>query len=253
MKGSFDLHGRVALVSGASRGIGRAIALALADAGAEVALAARSVEALGTVAQEVEATGCRAIVIPTDVTRLDQVRAMVDQTVERLGHLDILVNAAGVGARQPTVDLTEADFDRVYAANIKQVTFACAAAGRHFLAQRSGKIINLASLTTTLGLPGRALYGSTKGAVAQLTRALAVEWAPAGVCVNALAPGWIDTELARPVLQQPEFRRWVIDRTPMGRVGEPADLGGAAVFLASSAADFITGQILYVDGGFISA
>jgi 2-deoxy-D-gluconate 3-dehydrogenase len=253
MKGSFDLHGRVALVSGASRGIGRAIALALADAGAEMALAARSVEALGTVAQEVEATGCRAIVIPTDVTRLDQVRAMVDQTVERLGHLDILVNAAGVGARQPTVDLTEADFDRVYAANIKQVTFACAAAGRHFLAQRSGKIINLASLTTTLGLPGRALYGSTKGAVAQLTRALAVEWAPAGVCVNALAPGWIDTELARPVLQQPEFRRWVIDRTPMGRVGEPADLGGAAVFLASSAADFITGQILYVDGGFISA
>lgn len=253
MRGSFDLGGKVALISGASRGIGRAIALALAEAGADVALAARSVEALENVADEARAFERRAVVIPTDVAQVDQVRAMVARTVETLGRIDVLVNAAGVGARKPTIDLTEADFDYVYDANIKAVTFACAAAGRYFVEQRSGKIINIASLTTTIGLPGRALYGPTKGAVGQLTRALAVEWGPYGVCVNAIAPGWIDTQLARPVLVDPKFRADIVKRTPLGRVGEPEDLGGAAVFLASSASDFVTGQILYVDGGFISA
>lgn len=253
MKGSFDLSGKVALISGASRGIGRAIALALAEAGADVALAARSVDALDGVAAQVRSFGRRAAVLPTDVQQLEQVRGMVDGTVEALGRIDILVNAAGVGARKPTLDLTEDDFDDVYGANIKSVTFACVAAGRYFLQQGSGKIINLASLTTTLGLPGRALYGSTKGAVGQLTRSLAVEWGPHGVCVNAIAPGWIDTQLSGPVLRDPEFRAGIIRRTPLGRIGTPEDLGGAAVFLASSASDFVTGQILYVDGGFISA
>lgn len=253
MKGSFDLTGKVALISGASRGIGQAIALALAEAGADVALAARSVGALEAVAVEAAAFGRRSVVIPTDVHKLAQVRGMVERTVESLGRIDILVNAAGVGARKPTVDLTEADFDHVYTANIKAVTFACAAAGKYFLEQRSGKVINIASLTTTLGLPGRSLYGPTKGAVGQLTRALAVEWGASGVCVNAIAPGWIDTVLARPVLQDPEFRADLVKRTPLGRIGNPDDLGGAAVFLASSASDFVTGQILYVDGGFISA
>lgn len=253
MRGSFDLSGKVALITGASRGIGRAIALALAEAGADVALASRSIEALDRVAGEARAFGRRATVIPTDVTSVEQIRAMVDRTVETLGRIDVLVNAAGVGARKPTVDLTEAEFDQVYDANIKSVTFACAAAGRHFLEQRSGKIINIASLTTTIGLPGRSLYGPTKGAVGQLTRALAVEWGPYGVCVNAIAPGWIDTQLSGPVLRNPEFRAEVVKRTPLGRVGEPEDLGGAAVFLASSASDFVTGQILYVDGGFIAA
>jgi NAD(P)-dependent dehydrogenase (short-subunit alcohol dehydrogenase family) len=253
VRGSFDLGGKAALISGASRGIGRAIALALAEASADVALAARSVEALEHVADEARAFGRRAVVIPTDVSQVEQVRAMVERTVETLGRIDILVNAAGVGARKPTVDLTEADFDQVYDANIKSVTFACAAAGRYFVEQRAGKIINIASLTTTIGLPGRSLYGPTKGAVGQLTRALAVEWGPYGVCVNAIAPGWIDTQLARPVLVDPKFRADIVKRTPLGRVGEPEDLGGAAVFLASSASDFVTGQILYVDGGFISA
>lgn len=253
MRGAFDLSGRVALISGASRGIGRGIALALGAAGADVALAARSVEALEAVAAEAHALGRRTAVVPTDVANLDQVRQMVGRTVEALGRIDILVNAAGVAQRSPTTDLSEADFDRVYDANIKAVTFACAAAGRHFIAQGSGKVINIASLTTTIGLPGRALYGSTKGAVAQLTRSLAVEWGPHGICVNAIAPGWIDTALARPVLQDPAFRARILERTPLGRVGQPEDLGGAAVFLASAASDFITGQILYVDGGFISA
>lgn len=253
MKGSFDLSGKVALISGASRGIGRAIALALAEAGADVALAARSREALAAVAESAQQLGRRTAVIPADVHKLDEVRGMVTRTVDTLGRIDVLVNAAGVGARKPTIELTEEDFDHVYSANIKSVTFACATAGRYFLEQRSGKIINIASLTTTLGLPGRSLYGPTKGAVGQLTRALAVEWAPYGVCVNAIAPGWIDTQLARPVLEDPAFREWILRRTPMGRLGQPDDLGGAAVFLASSASDFMTGQILYVDGGYIVA
>ncbi|MCC6493890.1 MAG: glucose 1-dehydrogenase [Pirellulales bacterium] len=253
MRGTFDLSGKIALISGASRGIGQAIALALAEAGADVALAARSTDALEAVAAEARAHGCRVAILPTDVTDLDQVRGMVDRTVEHLGRIDILVNAAGVAQRSPTIDLTEADFDRVYAANIKAVTFACAAAGKRFIAQGSGKVINIASLTAALGLPGRALYGSTKGAVAQLTRSLAVEWGPHGICVNAIAPGWIDTALARPVLRDPAFRAQIIARTPIGRVGEPDDLGGTAVFLASSASDFVTGQVLFVDGGYISA
>lgn len=252
MRGNFDLTGKVALISGASRGIGRAIALALAESGADVALAARSVGALEAVAVEAEAFGRRALVIPTDVTEVAQVEAMVERAVAGLGRLDILVNAAGVASRKPTVELTEADYARVFDANIKSVIFACAAAGKHFLAQGSGKVINIGSLTTQLGLPGRALYGSTKGAVGQLTRSLAVEWGPRGVCVNAIAPGWIDTDLSRAVLQNPEFRAGVVARTPVGRVGEPEDLGGAAVFLASSASDFVTGQVLYVDGGYIA-
>jgi len=253
MRGNFDLTGQVALITGASRGIGRAIALALAEAGADVALAARSVEALAAVASEAEKVGRRALVLPTDVTDVAQIQAMVDRTVADLGRIDILVNAAGVASRKPTVELTEADYDRVYNANIKSVTFACAAAGKYFLAQGSGKVINIGSLTTQLGLPGRALYGSTKGAVGQLTRSLAVEWGARGIRVNAIAPGWIDTDLSRAVLQLPDFRAAVVARTPLGRVGDPEDLGGAAVFLASSASDFITGQVLFVDGGYISA
>jgi NAD(P)-dependent dehydrogenase (short-subunit alcohol dehydrogenase family) len=249
----FDLRGRVALVSGASRGIGRAIALALAGAGADVALAARSVSALEAAAAEARALGRRALVIPTNVEDIAAVRAMVTRTVEELGRIDILVNAAGVGFRKPTVELTEADFERVYAVNIRSVTFACAEAGRHFVRQRSGKIINIASLTTMFGLPGRALYGATKGAVGQLTRALAVEWGPYGICVNAIAPGWIDTALSRPVLDDPSFREWIVSRTPLGRLGQPEDLAGTAVFLASPASDFLTGQVIYVDGGFSAA
>ena len=240
-------------MTGASRGIGQGIALALAEAGADVALASRTIPALEETASLIRALGRKAAVIPTDVTHVEQVRRMVECTVETLGRIDILVNSAGVSVKKPAVELTEADFDLVYATNIRAVTFACATAGRHFIAQGSGKVINIASLTTALGLPGRSHYGPSKGAVGQLTRTLAAEWGPHGICVNAIAPGWIDTELLRPNWNDPEFRPWALKRTPLGRIGDVDDVAGPAVFLASSAADFVTGQILYVDGGFVIA
>ncbi len=247
---TFRLDGQVALVNGASRGIGKAIALALAEAGADVAVAARTEDALEITAAEVRARGQRGLSVPTDVSKYDQVERMVDRTVSTLGRLDILVNAAGVAGRKPTTEITEADFDRVYGTNIKGITFACSIAGRCFLGQRSGRVINIASITTMLGVKGRSLYGPTKAAVGQLTKSLAVEWGSQGICVNAIAPGWILTEFTRAILEGPEMRDWIIGRTPLGRLGKPEDIVGLAVFLASPASAFMTGQIIYVDGGF---
>jgi 2-deoxy-D-gluconate 3-dehydrogenase len=249
----FRLDGKAALVTGASRGIGRAIAIGLAEAGADVALAARNAADLAGAAAEILALGRRALVLPTDVARIEQIEAMVGSTLEGLGRLDILVNCAGIPGRKPTVELTEADYDRIYDLNIKAVTFCCAVAGRHFLAQRAGSVINIGSLTTFLGFPGRALYAGTKGAVGQLTKTLAVEWGPSGVRVNALAPGWILTDLSRGALDDPAFRQKVLDRTPLGRIGQPDDLKGVAVFLASDASAFVTGQIVAVDGGYLAS
>jgi NAD(P)-dependent dehydrogenase (short-subunit alcohol dehydrogenase family) len=248
----FRLDGKIALVTGASRGIGRAIAVGLAQAGADVALASRTATALENVAAEVRALGRRALVLPVDVADLAEIRGMVDATVAEYGGIDVLVNGAGVPGRKPTVELTEADFDHLYDVNIKGVTFCCVAAGPHLLARR-GSIINICSLTTTIGLPGRALYGPSKGAVGQLTKSLAVEWGPAGVRVNAIAPGWIETDLSRAALQNPAFSAKVLERTPIGRIGQPADIAGAAVFLTSPAASFITGHILTVDGGYLAS
>ena len=248
----FRLNGKIALVTGASRGIGRSIALGLAQAGADVALASRTAADLESVAGEVRALGRRALVLPLDVTSLDKIRRMVDSTVSSLGGIDVLVNAAGVPGRKPTVELTEDDFDRLYDVNIRAVTFCCVAAGPHLLARR-GSVINICSLTTTIGLPGRALYGPSKGAVGQLTKALAVEWGPSGVRVNAIAPGWIETDLSRPALRDPEFAERILDRTPLRRIGQPEDIAGAAVFLASNAAAFVSGHILTVDGGYLAS
>jgi NAD(P)-dependent dehydrogenase (short-subunit alcohol dehydrogenase family) len=248
----FRLDGQVALVNGASRGIGRAIALGLASAGADVAVAARTATALDEAAREVEALGRRAAAIPTDMCERDQAERMVAAAVERLGRIDILVNATGAALRQPAAEISEADFDAIYATNIKGITFACVEAGRHFLAQGSGRIINIVSLASFIGVPGRTLYGSTKAALALLTKSLAVEWGSSNVCVNAIAPGWIATEFTRAVLAQPETRDRIVARTPLGRIGAPDDLVGLAVFLAAPASAFVTGQIICVDGGYSS-
>jgi NAD(P)-dependent dehydrogenase (short-subunit alcohol dehydrogenase family) len=253
MTDPFRLDGRVAVVNGASRGIGKAIALGLARAGADVAVAARTIDALSNTAREIEAHGRQALVVPTDMRESTQAEQMIATAVGEFGRIDILVNAAGAALRQPAEAVSEADFDAIYASNIKGITFACAAAGRHFLAQESGRIINIASLASLIGVPGRALYGSTKGAVAQLTKTLAVEWGPHNICVNAIAPGWIATDFTRPVLAQPAVVERILTRTPLRRIGQPDDLAGLAVFLASPASAFITGQLICVDGGYGSA
>ena len=250
---SFSLAGQTALVTGAGRGIGRGLALAFAEAGADVALNSRTEAELRAVAAEVEALGRRAVVVPGDVAGAAPARDVVERAIEALGHLDVLLNAAGVAVRVPAEETTEEQYDRVVGVNLKGTYFACQAAGRHMLRRGAGSIVNIGSLTTSFGLPLRSVYAATKGGVGQLTKTLAVEWASRGVRVNAIAPGWILTPLTQPLHDDPEQSRWIVGRTPMGRWGTPADLAGAAVYLASSASAFMTGQVLYVDGGFIVA
>jgi len=246
---AFDLTGKVALVTGASRGLGKGMALALAGAGADMVVAARGAEGLKQTAREIGDLGRETLAVPTDVAQVAQIRDLVRRTVDRFGHLDILIPAAGMNIRGPSVDYAEADWDRVIAVNLKGVFFTCQAAGRVMIEQRSGSIITVASLTTTFGFPGIASYCASKGGVGQLTKSLASEWAPHGVRVNAVAPGYYRTAMTEPLFQDPVSRGYILGRIPMDRPGLPEDLGGAAVFLASDASAYITGQVLYVDGG----
>jgi 2-deoxy-D-gluconate 3-dehydrogenase len=249
----FRLEGKVALVTGASRGIGRAIALGLGRAGATLALASRTVEALESCAAEAEQFGTRALALPTDVADLAQIQDMVTRTVDAFGRLDVLVNVAGINRRGPAVDLTEADWDAVIDTNLKAVFFACQAAGRVMLAQRSGSIITIGSLTSTIGIRRIAPYAASKHGILGLTKVLATEWAPHGVRVNVLSPGYIETDLTAPLKADPSFDAWVRSRIPMGYWGQPSDLVGAAIFLASDASRYVTGQMLNVDGGWLAS
>lgn len=250
---SFSLAGKTALVTGAGRGIGRRLALAFAEAGADVAVNSRTASELEEVAASVRALGRRAFVVHGDVAGAEPARDVVTRALGEFGQLDILLTAAGTAVRAPAEEVTETQYDQQVDLNLKGTYFACQAAGRHMLERGTGSIITIASLTTSFGLPLRSVYAATKGAVGQLTKTLAVEWASRGVRVNAIAPGWILTPLTRPLHNDPEQSRWIVGRTPMGRWGTPDDLAGTAVYLASGAAAFMTGQVLFVDGGFISA
>ena len=249
----FSLAGKTALVTGAGRGIGRGLALAFAEAGADVALNARTESELKAVAAEVEALGRRAITIAASVETTDGARQVVERAIEQLGQLDVLLNAAGTAIRRPAEEVIEEQFERQVNVNLRGTYFACQAAGRHMLERGTGSIINIGSLTTSFGLPLRSVYAATKGAVGQLTKTLAVEWAARGVRVNCIAPGWILTPLTQALHDDPKQSDWIVGRTPMGRWGRPEDLQGVAVYLASEASAFMTGQTLYVDGGFIVA
>lgn len=246
----FDLTGKAALVTGANTGIGQGIAIALAEAGADVALAGRS--PAEETADRIEALGRRAVLIAADLATIAPVQAVVDQTLTALGGLDILVNNAGIIRRADAVDFTEADWDAVMGTNLKSVFFLCQAAGRHMIAQGSGKIINIASMLSFQGGIRVPSYTASKSGVAGLTKLLANEWAGKGVNVNAIAPGYIATSNTA-ALQADETRnRQILERIPAGRWGDSADLGGAAVFLASSASDYVQGHVLAVDGGWLA-
>ncbi len=246
----FDLSGRVAVVTGANSGIGQGIALALAAAGADLAAVGRS-PADETVAAA-RAMGRRAEFIAADLSSIEPVDRIVDETVEKLGGLDILVNNAGIVLRGPATGIDEAGWDLVLDTNLKSAFFLAQAAGRRMLAQGRGKIINIASMTSFQGGILIGAYTASKSAMAGITRLLANEWAAKGVNVNAIAPGYIDTGNTEPLIADKERNRQIVERIPAGRWGLPSDMGGAAVFLASPASDYVHGAILPVDGGWLA-
>jgi NAD(P)-dependent dehydrogenase (short-subunit alcohol dehydrogenase family) len=246
----FDLTGQVALVTGAARGLGRAISLALANAGADVALGFRDVNESGDVASRIEGLGRRALPLQMDVTRMGQVFRAVDDTVATLGRLDILVNNAGLGPQNPAEDVREEDFDLTVAVNVKGTFFASQAAGRAMIARENGRIINLSSQAGFVAIPTESVYCMTKAAIAHLTKCLAVEWGRYGITVNAVAPTFISTPGTESALADPGFRADVVERIAgLHRIGEPMDVAGAVVFLASPAASLITGETILIDGG----
>lgn len=253
MTGAFDLGGRVAIVTGASRGLGRAIALALAGAGADVAVAARAKPDLEETAHEVEARGRRALVVPTDVTAWGEVERLVERTVQDLGRLDILVNNSGIARVVPFAEMAPEDFVHTLEVNLVGVFHGCRAAARHLIAQRSGKVINMASVLGAAGLPGYSAYSASKGGVIALTRALAVEWARYEIQVNAVAPGWFVTDMNAGAFADARVRERLLRDVPARRTGRLDEIGPLVVYLASRASDYLTGQTIFLDGGHTAA
>ena len=246
---SFDVAGRVALVTGAARGIGRACAIALASAGADVARGLRAKDAAGDVADAVRALGRRALPLQMDVTRRDEIAAAVAEAAGAFGRIDILVNNAGIGPPGPAESVTEDDFDVTLAVNLKGTFFVSQEVGRLMIRGGGGRIVNLSSQAGFVALPTESVYCMTKAAIAHLTKCLAVEWAPHGINVNAVAPTFVRTPGTVNWLADADFRRDLLARIPLGRVGEPPDVAAAVVFLASPAAAMITGTTLLIDGG----
>ncbi len=246
----FDLSERVAVVTGANTGIGQAIAIALAAAGADIALVGRT--PAEDTAEQVRALGRRAEIVTADLSTIGPVERIVEETVDRFGHLDILVNNAGIIRRGDAVEFTEKDWDAVIDTNLKSVFFLSQSAGRHMISRGKGRIINIASMLTFQGGVRVPSYTAAKSGVGGLTKLLANEWAPQGLTVNAIAPGYIATNNTTALQADAARNRAIIDRIPAGRWGDPKDLGGAAVFLASDAAAYVQGHILAVDGGWLA-
>jgi NAD(P)-dependent dehydrogenase (short-subunit alcohol dehydrogenase family) len=246
----FALTDQVALVTGAARGLGRSIALALANAGAHVALGLRVAGTADDLVAEIESMGRRALAVPMDVLDLEQVGPAVDTVVDQFGRLDILVNNAGLGPENPAVDVIEADYDLTFDTNVKGLFFTSQAAGRMMIRQGYGRIVNLSSQAGFIALPTEAIYCASKAAVAHLTKCLAVEWGQYGITVNAVAPTFIRTDGTSEALADPTFEADVRERiAALHRIGEPVDVAGGVVFLASPAASLITGVTLLIDGG----
>lgn len=245
----FDLSGRRALVTGSSMGIGRALAEGLAQAGASVVLNARNADRLGEAADALRAQGHTVETLVFDVTDAEGARTAIDEFEAAHGAIDILVNNAGMQHRTPLEDFPADAFDRLMRTNVNSVFYVGQAVARHMIGRKRGKIINIASVQTALARPGIAPYTTSKGAVANLTKGMATDWAKYGLNCNAIAPGYFDTPLNKALVEDPEFCAWLEKRTPAGRWGQVEELVGACVFLASDGASFVNGHTLFVDGG----
>ncbi len=248
-----ELDGKVAVVVGGTSGIGRAIAHGLADAGADVVPTSRRREQVEVAATEIEERGRRSLRLPSDVSDRESLQRVLDETVKAFGKVDILVNSAGRTKRAPTLDFSEDDWNDIMETNLTGTLRACQVFGRHMLERKYGRIINIASLSTFVALHEVTAYCASKAAVASLTKSLAVEWSPRGVCVNAIAPGVFRTALNTKLLDESERGHEFLLRTPMKRFGNVEELAGAAIFLASDAASFVNGEILTVDGGLLAS
>jgi NAD(P)-dependent dehydrogenase (short-subunit alcohol dehydrogenase family) len=248
-----DLTGRTAVVIGGTSGIGRALTRGLAQAGADVIATARRSELVEQTAAEIEQLGRRTLRVTSDVTDTASLRALLSATVDAFGKVDVMVNCAGRTKRVPTLDLVDEDWDAILETNLTGTLRAAQVFGRHMVDRRYGRIINIASLSSFVALFEVAAYAASKAAVASLTKSLAIEWAPFGVCVNAIAPGVFRTPLNSNLLDGTDRGREFLLRTPMKRFGQLDELAGAAVFLASEAASFVTGEVLVVDGGFLAS
>jgi NAD(P)-dependent dehydrogenase (short-subunit alcohol dehydrogenase family) len=248
-----ELNGRVAVIIGGTSGIGRAIAHGLAEAGADVVPTSRRSEEVESTAKEIEERNRKTLRITCDVGNRVTLQQVLEKSIQTFGKVDILVNCAGRTKRAPTLDFAEQDWNDIFETNLTGTLRACQVFGRHMIERGYGRIINIASLSTFVALFEVAAYSASKAAVASLTKSLAIEWAPHGVCVNAIAPGVFRTALNQKLLDETARGREFLLRTPMKRFGKVEELAGAAVFLASDAVSFVTGEILVVDGGFLAS
>jgi gluconate 5-dehydrogenase len=246
---SFDLTGRVALVTGASRGLGQTFARALARAGADLVITARDAADLSPFAAEIHGMGRRVLALALDVRDHGSIQQMVARAVEHFGAIDILVNNAGCNVRKPALDVTWDDWNRILDTNLRGTFFVAQAVARHMIPRRYGRIINIGSVTCVAGYAGLGPYGASRGGVKQLTMSLADDWGQFGITVNCLAPGWFKTAQNAVLYENQEWVDYLCDRIPLKRPGQPSDLEGAVVFLASDASAYITAQTLLVDGG----
>lgn len=249
----FDLNGKTAVVIGGTSGIGRAIAGGLAESGANVVASSNIEEAIEETAQELESKGKKTIRVASDVTDRASLENLLEKSIEAFGKIDILVNSAGITKRAPTLDYLEEDWNRIMEINLTGTLRACQVFGRHFIENSYGKIVNIASLSTFVSLFEVAAYAASKAAVASLTKSLAIEWAKHNINVNAIAPGNFPTDLNRKLLNETARGQEFLMRTPMKRFGKTEELAGAAIFLASDAASYVTGEVLVVDGGFLAS
>jgi NAD(P)-dependent dehydrogenase (short-subunit alcohol dehydrogenase family) len=245
----FDLTGKVAIVTGTSRGLGQYFGRALARAGADLVITSRDVATLAPFRAEIQALGRRALPLPLDVRRADSIQAMVEAAIIHYGQIDVLVNNAGCNVRKPALEITWDDWNLVLDTNLRGTFFVSQAVARHMIPRKYGRIINIGSVTCVAGYAGLGPYGASRGGVKQLTMSLADDWGPYGVTVNCLAPGWFKTKQNAVMYEDREWVDYLCDRIPLKRPGQPQDLEGAVVFLASDASEYVTGQTLLVDGG----